>query len=63
MDAWSLETPNGYASRHDALFEDPCGALSALAFFHPLVRRPLHALTDRAGALYDGLVVRRPQTS
>jgi hypothetical protein len=26
------------------------------------VRRPLHALAGRAGAIYEGLVLRRPQT-
>jgi undecaprenyl-diphosphatase len=36
------------------------GTLSALVFFHPRVRGPLHALADRLGTLYEGLV-RRPR--
>jgi undecaprenyl-diphosphatase len=47
----------------DVLAGAAIGTLSALVFYHPLVRRPLHALADRIGALYEGLVVRRPQTS
>ena len=47
----------------DVLAGAAIGTLSALVFYHPLVRRPLHALADRVGALYEGLVVRRPQTS
>jgi undecaprenyl-diphosphatase len=47
----------------DVLAGAAIGTLSALVFYHPLVRRPLHALADRVGALYDGLLVRRPQTS
>jgi undecaprenyl-diphosphatase len=47
----------------DVLAGAAIGTLAALVFYHPLVRRPLHALADRVGALYDGLIVRRPQTS
>jgi undecaprenyl-diphosphatase len=47
----------------DVLAGATIGTLSALVFYHPLVRRPLHALADRLGALYEGVVVRRPQTS
>jgi undecaprenyl-diphosphatase len=36
------------------------GTLSALVFYHPRVRGPLHRLADRLGALYEGLV-RRPR--
>jgi undecaprenyl-diphosphatase len=47
----------------DVLAGAAIGTLSAVVFFHPRVRGPLHALADRVGALYDGLLVRRPQTS
>jgi undecaprenyl-diphosphatase len=46
----------------DVLAGAAIGMLSALVFYHPLVRRPLHLLADRVGAFYDGLIVRRPQT-
>jgi undecaprenyl-diphosphatase len=46
----------------DVLAGAAIGTLSALVFFHPRVRGPLHALADRVGAIYDGLLLRRPQT-
>jgi undecaprenyl-diphosphatase len=47
----------------DVLAGAAIGTLSALVFFHPRVRGPLHALADRLGAVYEGLVLRRAQTS
>jgi undecaprenyl-diphosphatase len=46
----------------DVLTGAAIGTFSALVFFHPRVRRPLHALADRLGALYEGLL-RLPRTS
>jgi hypothetical protein len=46
----------------DVLAGAAIGTLSALVFFHPRVRGPLHALADSVGAIYDGLLLRRPQT-
>ena len=46
----------------DVLAGAAIGTLSALVFCHPRVRGPLHALADRAGAIYEGVVLRRPQT-
>jgi len=34
------------------------GSAAALAFWHPAVRRPLHALADRSGALYEATLER-----
>jgi undecaprenyl-diphosphatase len=46
----------------DVLTGAAIGAFSALVFFHPRVRGPLHALADRLGALYEALL-RLPRTS
>jgi undecaprenyl-diphosphatase len=40
----------------DVLAGAAIGTLSALVFFHPRVRRPLHDLADRLGRVYDGFV-------
>jgi undecaprenyl-diphosphatase len=36
------------------------GSAAALVFWQPTARRPLHALSDRAGRLYDALLGRLP---
>jgi undecaprenyl-diphosphatase len=40
----------------DVLAGAAIGTLSALVFFHPRVRGPLHGLADRLGRVYDGVV-------
>jgi undecaprenyl-diphosphatase len=42
------------------------GASAALALWHPMVRRPLHALADLAGRFYEAIIARllqRPRES
>jgi undecaprenyl-diphosphatase len=34
------------------------GTIAAFALWTPVARRPLHALADRTGSLYDGIVAR-----
>lgn len=46
----------------DVLAGAAIGTLSALVFYHPRIRRPLGALADRLGALYEGLF-RLPRTN
>jgi len=50
----------------DVLAGAALGAAAALLLWHPAVRRPLHALADRSGRLYEAVadrLLRRPGAS